>query len=305
MLRYLLSRSLHSLLLLAGVLVLVFLMVRLVGDPVALMLPKEASAEHRAAFKAGLGLDDPLVLQFWNYLAGVVQGDLGRSLRTQQDNWDMIMERLPATLELAFAALLFSWLVAVPLGILAGMYPFSLLARLAVWLGFAGQVVPSYWLAMLLILLFSVQLGWLPSFGRDSLVSLVLPTVALGFAIMGQLLRLTVAVVDEVRSSDYIRTARGKGLGEFGVAGRHLLPNVLIPLVAVSGVQFTYLLGGSIYIETVFAWPGLGSLLNTAIQDADFPLIQAITLFVAFFAIAVQLLTDVFYSLIDPRVQHG
>ena len=149
----------------------------------------------------------------------------------------------------------------------------------------------------------SVWLGWLPSFGRDSLASLVLPAVALGFGGLSQLLRLTRAAVLEVRSADYIRTARAKGLTATTVAARHVLPNVAIPLLSVLGVQFTYLLGGSVYIESIFAWPGLGSLLNTAIQDSDFPLIQAITLFVAFFAIAVQLATDLLYGWLDPRVQ--
>jgi len=303
MAQYILARSAQSLLLMAGALVLVFFMVRLTGDPVSLMLPKEASLEQRAAFRAEMGLDRPLWAQFTDYLGGVLRGDLGQSLRTQQPSLGLILERLPATLELAFAALLFAVALAVPLGLAAGLYPGGWPDRALEVIAFSGQVVPSFVFAMLLIMLFAVQLGWLPSFGRDTLASLVLPAVALGFGGMSQLLRLTRSVVAEVRRSDYLRTAKSKGLPAFSVAWRHALPNVAIPLLSVAGVQFTYLLGGSVYIETIFAWPGLGSLLNTAIQDSDFPLIQAITLFIAFFAIAVQLLTDLLYGLADPRVK--
>ncbi|MCS7069114.1 ABC transporter permease [Meiothermus sp.] len=302
--RYFVTRSLQSLLLLAGALVLVFFLVRLTGDPVALMLPKEADAAQREAFRQAMGLDQPLLVQFGRYFLGVLQGDLGRSLRSQQANLELILERLPATLELALGAFAFILLLALPLGLMAGMYPGSLLDRLALGLAFAGQVVPNFWLGMLLILWFAVGLGWLPSFGRDGPASLVLPAVALGFGGLGQMLRLTRTATLEARSADYLRTARAKGLGPLSLALRHLLPNLAIPLVSVAGLQLTYLLGGSVYIETIFAWPGLGGLLNTAIQDADFPLVQAITLFIACFAIGLQLISDLLYAWLDPRIQH-
>jgi peptide/nickel transport system permease protein len=252
-----------------------------------------------------MGLDGHLWEQFYNYLASLVRGDLGLSLSTRQPNLELIWQRLPATLELALAALLLVLVMAVPLGLIAGFRPATLVDRLVQWLAFSGQVVPSFLLAMLLILLFAVELGWLPSFGRDNPASLILPALALGLAGFSQLVRLVRASVLEVRGSDFVRTAKGKGLNEFWVATKHVLPNVTIPLVSVLGIQFTYLLGGSIYIETIFAWPGLGSLLNTAIQDADFPLVQAITLFLAFFAITVQLLGDLLYAWLDPRVKLG
>lgn len=305
MIHYLVFRLAQSLMLMLGALFLVFFMVRLTGDPVALMLPKEAGPEQRAAFRAEMGLDGPLWEQFYNYLAGLVRGDLGLSLSTRQPNLELIWQRLPATLELALAALLLVLVMAVPLGLIAGFRPATLADRLVQWLAFSGQVVPSFLLAMLLILLFAVELGWLPSFGRDAPASLILPALALGLAGFSQLVRLVRASVLEVRGSDFVRTAKGKGLNEFWVATKHVLPNVTIPLVSVLGIQFTYLLGGSIYIETIFAWPGLGSLLNTAIQDADFPLVQAITLFLAFFAITVQLLGDLLYAWLDPRVKLG
>jgi peptide/nickel transport system permease protein len=305
MAHYVFFRLAQSLMLMLGALFLVFFMVRLTGDPVALMLPKEAGPEQRAAFRAEMGLDGPLWEQFYNYLAGLVRGDLGLSLSTRQPNLELIWQRLPATLELALAALLLVLVMAVPLGLIAGFRPATLADRLVQWLAFSGQVVPSFLLAMLLILLFAVELGWLPSFGRDTPASLILPALALGLAGFSQLVRLVRASVLEVRGSDFVRTAKAKGLAEFWVATKHVLPNVTIPLVSVLGIQFTYLLGGSIYIETIFAWPGLGSLLNTAIQDADFPLVQAITLFLAFFAIAVQLLGDLLYAWLDPRVKLG
>jgi peptide/nickel transport system permease protein len=305
MIGFVLRRGAESLLLLLGALLLVFFMVRLTGDPVALILPMDAPMAQREAFREAMGLNEPLYWQLAGFISGALQGDLGQSLRFRQDNLELIWQRLPATVELALAALLFAVLVAVPLGVLGGMNPGSLADRMARGVGLLGQTVPSFWLGMLLILLFAVELRWLPSFGRDSPASLVLPAIALGFSGMGQLVRLTRSVVLEARSSDFIRTAYSKGLGASGVSFRHVLPNVAIPIISVLGIQFTYLLGGSIYIEVVFAWPGLGTLLEGAIRDSDFPLVQAMTIFIAFIAISIHYLTDLFYSLIDPRIRTG
>jgi peptide/nickel transport system permease protein len=194
-------------------------------------------------------------------------------------------------------------LVAVPLGLAGGMRPGGPLDLLARGVGLAGQTVPNFWLGMLFIVWFAVDLGWFPAFGRDGPSSLVLPAVALGFAGMGQLVRLTRSSVLEVRKSDYVRTARAKGVAARVVSLRHVLPNVAIPIVSVLGIQFTYLLGGSVYIEVVFAWPGLGTLLETAIRDTDFPMVQAITIFLSLFAISIHLLTDLVYGAIDPRLR--
>lgn len=303
MLRFLSRRLLESVLLMLGVLVLVFFMVRLTGDPVSLMLPQDAPIAQREAFAEAMGLNAPLPAQFRDYMTGVVQGDLGDSLRQRRPNMAIIAERLPATVELALGALVFATLVAVPLGLAAGMNPGTWVDKVARGVGLAGQTIPNFWLGMLLIVLFAVQLRWLPSFGRDSFASLVLPAVSLGFAGMGQLVRLTRSAVLEVRRSDYVRTALGKGLRNTRVSVRHVLPNVAIPIVSVLGIQFTYLLGGSVYIEVVFAWPGLGTLLETAIRDSDFPLVQAITIFISIFAIGIHLLTDLLYGVLDPRTR--
>ena len=284
-------------------LVLVFFTVRLTGDPVGLMVARNATPEQREAFRVAHGFDRPLAEQFIGYLGNALGGDLGKSLRLHLPNSELIMQRLPATMELALAALLLSLLIAVPLGIISGVFPGSPLDLLARLIGLAGQTIPSFWLAMILILVFAVNLRLFPTFGRDSLEHLVLPAVALSVASMGQMVRLLRSAVLEVSRENYIRTARSKGLSEIVITLRHVTPNALIPLVSVVGVNFTYMLGGSVYIETIFAWPGLGTLLNDAINDSDFPLVQAITIFIAAFAIALNLLTDIAYDLIDPRAR--
>lgn len=303
MMRFLVRRLLQSIALIIGVLVLVFFTVRLTGDPVGLMVARNATPEQREAFRVAHGFDRPLAEQFMDYLGGALRGDLGTSLRLNLPNMDLIMQRLPATMELALAALLLSLVVALPLGIISGVYPGSPLDLLARLVGLAGQTIPSFWLAMILILVFAVNARLLPVFGRDSLQHLILPAVALSVASMGQMVRLLRSAVLEITREHYVRTARAKGLSERVITLRHVTPNALIPLVSVIGVNFTYMLGGSVYIETIFAWPGLGTLLNDAIGDSDFPLVQAITIFIAAFAIALNLLTDIAYDLIDPRAR--
>ncbi|MDR9392367.1 MAG: ABC transporter permease [Trueperaceae bacterium] len=293
----------ESLALILGVLVLVFFLVRLTGDPVGLMMPKEAPPEQREAFAAEMGLDRPLPVQFADYMTGVARGDFGDSLRQRRPTLEIVAERLPATFQLALAALAFAVLASVPLGLAGGMRPGTWIDALARGVGLAGQTVPNFWLGMLFIVWFAVGLGWFPAFGRDGFDSIVLPAVALGFAGMGQLVRLTRSAVLEVRRSDFVRTAQAKGVAGARVSLKHVLPNVAIPIVSVLGIQFTYLLGGSVYIEVVFAWPGLGTLLETAIRDTDFPLVQTITIFLSFFAISIHLLTDLAYGLIDPRLR--
>lgn len=303
MMGFFLRRTFESVLLIIGVLIMVFFMVRLTGDPVSLILPNNATIEQRERFREAMGLNDPLLVQFSDFMTGVPRGDLGDSLRLRRPNLELILQRLPATIELSLGALVFAMVVAIPLGLAGGMNPGSWVDRLARAVGLAGQSIPNFWLGMLLIVFFAVELRWLPSFGRSSFDSLILPAIALGFAGMGQLVRLTRSAVLEVRSSDFIRTARSKGLRRLLVTNKHVLPNVAIPIISVLGIQFTYLLGGSVYIEVVFAWPGLGTLLESAIRNSDFPLVQAITIFISFFAISIHLLTDLLYGAIDPRLR--
>lgn len=303
MLAFLVHRLLQSVALIIGVLLLVFFTVRLTGDPVGLMVARNATPEQREAFRVAHGFDRPLSEQFLAWFGNALRGDLGKSLRLHLPNHELIMQRLPATMELALAALLLALIVALPLGIISGVFPGSPLDLLARAIGLAGQTIPSFWLAMILILVFAVNARLLPSFGRDSAQHLILPAVALSVASMGQMVRLLRSAVLEITQESYIRTARAKGVREVVITLRHVTPNALIPLVSVVGVNFTYMLGGSVYIETIFAWPGLGTLLNDAISDSDFPLVQAITIFIATFAISINLITDLIYDLLDPRAQ--
>lgn len=305
MFRYLIIRVAQSILLLIGVLILVFLMVRLTGDPAALMLSRRATQEQLAAFRELHGFNRPIWEQFADYMGGVLHGDLGKSLQMDLPNRDLIFQRLPATLELATASLIIVLAISLPLGIMAGMLPNSPVDYLARVFALAGQTIPNFWLAMILILVVAVNVPWIPTFGRDGLNSLILPATALSLAGIGLVVRLTRSVVLEIREEDYIRTARAKGLNSYQISLRHIMPNVAIPLISVIGIEYIYLLGGSVYIETVFSWPGLGSLLDDAVNGSDFPLIQAITIFIAIFAIIVNLSTDLIYGLLDPRIRHS
>ena len=305
MLAFLTRRLLQSIALIIGVLVLVFFTVRLTGDPVGLMVARNATPEQREAFRVAHGFDRPLAEQFLDYLGDALRGDLGQSMRLHLPNLVLIGQRLPATIELALAAMLIALVVALPLGIISGIFPGTVLDLIARGIGLAGQTIPSFWLAMILILVFAVNARLLPTFGRDSLRHLILPAVALSVASTGQMVRLLRSSVLEITREDYVRTARSKGLPELLIMVRHVAPNALIPLVSVIGVNFTYMLGGSVYIETIFAWPGLGTLLNDAIGDSDFPLVQAITIFIAAFAITINLVTDIAYTLLDPRARRG
>jgi ABC-type dipeptide/oligopeptide/nickel transport system permease component len=303
--RYLLSRLVQSVLLLLGVLVLVFFMVRLTGDPARLMMPREASPAEVEAFRRAMGFDRPLLVQFTDFMAGAVVGDFGQSLHYRAPAMKLVLERLPATVELAGAALLVAILVAVPLGVIGGANPGSIWDSIARALGLIGQTIPNFWLALLLILLFSVRLGWFPSFGRGEPRSVILPAFALGLFTMGQLVRLTRSAVLEIRGEDYIRTAYSKGLRSRLIYSRHVLRNAAIPLVSMLGVQFGYLLSGSIYIETIFAWPGIGRMIAESVAARDYPLVQAIAFFTSAVVVALNLLTDIAYALIDPRIRYG
>lgn len=303
--RYLLSRMIQSVMILLAILVLVFFMVRVTGDPATLMMPRESSPESLAAFRHKMGFDRPLIVQFADFMFKAVQGDFGNSLHYKTPALPLVLKRLPATVELAVGGLLIAVLVAIPLGLVAGSLPGSFWDSVARGLGLLGQSIPNFWLALLLIFFFAVRLRWFPSFGRDELSSLVLPAFVMGLPTMGALVRLTRSAVLEIRGEDFVRTAYSKGLRSNLVYVRHILRNVAIPLVSVIGVHFGYMLGGSIYIETIFSWPGLGQLVEQAIGWRDYTLIQAIAFFTSLAVVILNLLTDVAYAIIDPRVRYG
>jgi ABC-type dipeptide/oligopeptide/nickel transport system permease component len=303
--RYLVSSLIQAFAVLVAVLILVFFMVRITGDPAALMMAKEASPEQIEAFRHEMGFDRPLIIQFIDYTAKVGTGDFGESLHYRVPALPLIVERLPATVQLALVALIMAVVVAVPLGLIGGSSPGSKWDFIARTVGLFGQATPSYWLALMLILVFAVQLGWFPTFGRGEPKSVILPAFALSIGTMGSLVRLTRSAVLEVRQDDYVRTAYSKGLSAQSVYVRHVLQNVAIPLVSVIGIQFGYMLGGSIYIETIFAWPGMGRIVAESVSNRDFPLVQAIAFFTSIVIIVLNFLTDLAYGWIDPRIRYG
>jgi len=286
-----------------GVSLVVFGLVHLSGDPVLLMVSSDAPPDVVATTRHALGFDRPLHLQFIDYVARAARGDLGVSLRSSLPVATLIRQRLPATLELTVAALLIAVAVAIPAGIVSAIKRGSALDRLAMVGAVAGQAVPIFWLALLLIAFFGVYLRWLPVFGRGSLAHLVLPAVSLSTVILGRLARLVRSSMLEVLGQDYVRTARAKGVGEVRVLAGHALKNAAIPIVTLLGLQFAQLLGGAVVTETIFAWPGIGRLVVEAIFNRDFPVVQGVVLVVSLIFVAVNLLVDLAYVALDPRIR--
>jgi len=286
-----------------GVSLVVFGLVHLSGDPVLLMVSSDAPADVIATTRHELGFDRPLHAQFIDYVARAARGDLGVSLRSSLPVAALIRERLPATVELTVAALLIAVVVAIPAGIVSAVKRGSALDRLAMVGAVAGQAVPIFWLALLLIAFFGVYLRWLPVFGRGSLAHLVLPAVSLSTVILGRLARLVRSSMLEVLGQDYVRTARAKGVGEVRVLAGHALKNAAIPIVTLLGLQFAQLLGGAVVTETIFAWPGIGRLVVEAIFNRDFPVVQGVVLVVSLIFVAVNLLVDLAYAALDPRIR--
>ena len=301
---YLLRRLAGALGVVLGVALLTALLIHLVpGDPVELMLGESAAAGDRAALRASLGLDQPVHRQVLTQLERLARLDLGESLYSRRPVAAMIAERLPATVELAVAALAIAATVALPLGMLAARRQGGLADSTAMGFALLGLSVPSFWLGPLLILLFSVVLGWTPVSGREGLASLVLPALTLGTGMAAVLARMLRSSLLETLSEDYVRTARAKGLGEGAVIWRHALRNAALPVVTVFGMQAGALLSGAVITETVFAWPGIGSLLVEAIQRRDFPVVQGCVLLISTTYVAVNTLTDLAYAWLDPRVR--
>jgi len=286
-----------------GVCTLVFLLIHLVpGDPVEAMLGERAQAADRAALRAALGLDLPLWEQYQRYLVGLLHLDLGVSFLDQRPVVTILGERLPATLRLALAALGIAVVIALPLGVLAARWRGTAVDSAAMSLSLVGISVPNFWLGPLLILVFSLWLGWTPVSGDEAPTSIVLPAITLGTALAAILARMVRASMLEVLGEDYVRTARAKGLGETAVLWRHALRNAWLPVLTVIGLQLGGLLAGAVITETVFAWPGIGSLLVDAIKARDFPVVQGCVLLISLAYVLVNTLTDLAYAWIDPRI---
>lgn len=313
--RYLARRLLLLAPVLAGVSIIIFMTLHLApGDPVDIMLGSQATQEDRARLRADLGLDQPLHLQYVYWISHVARGDLGRSLWMKRPVLGEVLGRFKATLILTGTALVLSTVAGIALGVLSASRPNSLVDRASAVASLFGASMPSFWLGIVLMVIFALWLGWLPASGmyapygggdlRDLLVHLALPAVTLAAASVTIIARLTRATMLETLSQDYIRTARAKGVGTRGVVMRHALKNAMIPIVTVVGVQAGYLLGGAVLTETVFAWPGVGTLMVQGILARDFPLVQGCVLVVALSFVLVNLAVDLLYAWLDPRIHY-
>ena len=305
MLRYLVRRLALTIPVLLGVATLVFALIHFIpGDPAQAMLGETASEEDVQALRERLGLDRPLLQQYGGFLRGVVRGDLGRSLRTDEPVTQAILDRLPATLELAAAAMIVSIGVAIPLGIIAAVGRGTFVDHAATTLALAGISVPNFWLGPLLALVFAVELGWLPVSGRGTLAHLILPAISLGAALAAILARMTRASLLEELREPYVQAARARGASRMRAVLRHAFRNSLIPVVMIVGLQFGAVLAGRVITETIFAWPGIGRLLIQSIGFRDYPLVQGCILFIAVTYVGMNLLTDLVYGVLDPRIRY-
>jgi peptide/nickel transport system permease protein len=301
---FLVRRLLSALLTVVGVATLVFFLIHLIpGDPVDRILGDSARPADREALRTALGLDAPVSVQFGRYMAGLTRLDLGDSIVSGRPVVSLIAEHLPATLQLAAAALAISLLVAVPLGVIAARRRGTRLDSLAMGFSLIGVSIPNFWLGPMLILFFSLWLGWTPVSGREGLASLVLPALTLGTSLAAVLARMVRSSLLEVFQEDFMRTARAKGLDENTVVWRHGLRNALLPVVTLVGLQLGALLGGAVITETVFSWPGIGLLLVDAIQARDYPVVQGCVLTISTTYVLVNLGTDLIYGVIDPRIE--
>ena len=305
--KYILRRSIIVFPTALAVVTLVFLILHLApGDPARIGLGQVATSEDIERARAQLGLDDPLFIQYVRFLARMVRGDLGTSFITHEPVAGLILSRLPVTLQLTFMAMLLSTIIGVTAGVISAVRRNTAYDYLTLTAAVIGYCTPNFWLALLLILVFSVNLRWLPSIGKQALdlKYVILPTLSLSAPLIAIIARLTRAGMLEVINSDYVRTARAKGLAERAVISRHALRNALIPVVTVLGLQLGSLLGGTVVVETIFSWPGIGWLLFSGISQRDYPVVQGVVLFYSVVFMFVTLAVDIGYSYLDPRVRY-
>jgi len=300
---YLLRRVWQFAIVILGVSAVTFAITNMTGNPAALLLPPDASAAQVEALTKRLGLDAPLHVQYWRFLSNAVQGDFGNSLRQGRPAMEVVLERAPATALLGLTALALSVLVALPVGTFSAIKRGTPFDTTATALVLMGQSLPSFWLGLMIILVFGVTLRWLPISGTGSLLHLVGPALTLSFFPTARNVRLLRSSVIETMTQDYVRTARAKGLPEHKVIRKHVLRNALIPFVTVVALQIGFLLGGAVIVETIFAWPGIGRLMIQAVQGRDFPVIQAGVILIATTFMVVNLLTDLLYGALNPRIR--
>jgi ABC-type dipeptide/oligopeptide/nickel transport system permease component len=302
--KYIERRLFHSVFVVFGITLIIFLITNVIGDPVVLLLPPDATRADYELLRRELGLDRPLHTQYFIFLGNAVRGNFGKSFLFNKPCLSLVMEYLPATLELTVASMLIAVIVAIPLGIICAVKPYSILDRFGRVFGLLGQAAPGFWLGIMAILLFGVKLKWLPISGRGSFAQLVMPALTLGFFSMAAIMRLTRSSMLDVLNKDYIRTARIKGLPGKWIVLKHAFKNALIPVVTIVSLMLGRMLGGAVVTEIVFAWPGVGRLAVQAIYLRDFPLVQAVVFFNCIFFIGINLLVDILYIWIDPRITY-
>ncbi len=303
MARYIVRRLLQTILVLWGVSLLAFGVLFLAGDPASAMIGENWTPEMIADFRHQMGFDQPWHVQYGRFLSRAAQGDLGVSLRQRRPNLELILDRMPATLELAAAALLISIVIAIPVGVISATKRNTWLDNTAMLGALLGQSVPSFWLGLMLILVFSVTLGWTPVAGRGTWMHLILPAITLGAYSTARNARMMRSSMLEVLGQPYVTTARAKGLAEYVVLTRHAMRNALIPIITLIGLEFGALLGGAVIVETIYAWPGVGRLTVQAIYGRDIPLVQASVIVLATIFVLVNLVVDLLYTVVDPRVR--
>jgi peptide/nickel transport system permease protein len=300
---YLVSRLGQTLLVVFLSLTAVFFLARLGGDPVLLFLPMDIQAKDLNEFRQRLGFNDPLPVQYARFMSGALRGDFGESLRYKQDALGLVLERLPATLRLGGAALLLTFCLAIPVGVVSAMKRGSVWDYLGMGGAVLGQAIPGFWLGLMLIYLFSVRLGWLPTGGTGGPLHYVMPVLVLGAFYAARMARLTRSSVLDILGEDFILTARAKGLAELVVVGKHTLKNAAIPIVTLAGLETGQLLGGAVITETIFAWPGVGRLTVQALLNRDFPLVLAAVFIASLTYTLLNLVVDLLYGWIDPRTR--
>jgi ABC-type dipeptide/oligopeptide/nickel transport system permease component len=300
---YLARRLFQSALVLFGISFVVFFILHLTGDPALVLLPPDATAEDVRQFRDAMGFNDPFFVQYARFLRGALHGDFGQSVRHGEPAFGLVVERLPATFKLSGAALLIALCLAIPAGIVSAVRRNTLLDYVSTVVALLGQSMPTFWLGIMLILVFSVQFHLLPSSGYGTLQHLVLPAVTLGLFTTARITRLTRSGMLEVLNQDYIRTARAKGVGDRPVVWKHALKNAAIPVVTIVGIELGTLLGGSVITETIFAWPGVGRLSVQAIYNRDYPVVQAAVFLLATTFVVVNLVVDLLYAYLDPRIR--
>ncbi len=304
MFRFLLVKLSSALFVIAGVVCIVFFLLHMIpGDPVEVMLGESAQPADRETLRHELGLDQPLLKQFQQYISDLAHLDLGKSLHSKRSISEILSERLPATFKLAITALLIAILIAFPLGIMSAIRKDTLIDRSAMGFAMLGVSIPNFWMGPILILIFSLWLGWLPVSGSEGFRSIILPAITLGTALAAILSRMVRSAVLEVLNEDFIRTARAKGMSEWRVILKHALGNATLPVITVLGLQLGALLGGAVITETIFSWPGIGQLTIDAIQQRDYPVVQACVLVISLIYVLVNMVTDIAYGWLDPRVR--